>query len=297
MAERWQQWYPHDIDSWQGSANIQALTDGGYRAVHNLMQELWKQPTCSLRLDDKELAKRSRMGIRWDAVRDEVLDYFCDRTEDGCITHRVLFKKWSEAREVYEKRQAAAKKTNSVRSPHGHRNAQPTVTAPKASRNADTRTSTSTSTSTEEKQIPSRGKREEKVSDSRHVPFRLACQTYAVHKQVPFVWDASEAKALDLLLKAAPDLTLSVFQGCLNNRARSPGTPHGERPRVYLPHVLRYQQGPLNEFNRTEETGGANYGRASVGVFQGESQIPDEDVDAFRAKQGLPPIREQLHLG
>lgn len=93
----------------------------------------------------------------------------------------------------------------------------------------------------------------EKAPDSRHVPFKLACQTYAVHKQVTFAWDESEAKQLALLLKAAPSLTLQEFQACLNHRARSPGTPHGDRPRIWLPNILKYQQGPLNEFNRTEE--------------------------------------------
>src|SRR5690349_20560268 len=109
---------PHDIDSWQGSANIQALSDLAYRAVHNLLMDMWKQPDCSLPIEDRELAKRSRIAQRWAECRDEVMEYFSDRTEDGRVTHRVLLKKWNEAREVYEKRQNAAKKTNSSRLAH-----------------------------------------------------------------------------------------------------------------------------------------------------------------------------------
>lgn len=103
MAERWQQWMPHDIDAWQGSANVQALSDLAYRAVHNLLQDMWKQDDCSLPFDAKELAKRSRVAARWSECAEEVEDYFSDRTECGNITHRVLLKKWHKAREVYEK--------------------------------------------------------------------------------------------------------------------------------------------------------------------------------------------------
>jgi len=54
MVERWNQWYPHHIDNWQGSANIQALSGVAYRAVHKLLQDMWKLPEKTLRvkLDD-----------------------------------------------------------------------------------------------------------------------------------------------------------------------------------------------------------------------------------------------------
>jgi hypothetical protein len=97
--------------------------------------------------------------------------------------------------------------------------------------------------------------------DSRHVPFKLAVQTYMLHKGATFVWDGSEAKAMDLLLKATPGLNLGMFQACLNNRARSPGTPHGERPRLWLPNVTRYQNEPLNEFGKTGVVNGTFKGK------------------------------------
>lgn len=153
MAERWQQWMPHDIDSWQGSANIQALSDLAYRAVHNLLQDMWKQSDCALPDDDKELAKRSRVTPRWSECRDEVRDYFTDRTDDGRrITHRILFRKWNEAREVYEKRQNGARKTNSSRSHNAERSAVAAQSERSAERNSDTGTSTGTSTGTEKQE-------------------------------------------------------------------------------------------------------------------------------------------------
>lgn len=286
MAERWQQWMPHDIDSWQGSANVQALSNLAYRAVHNLILDMWKQVDCALPTEDRELAKRSRVGVSWADCRDEVLEYFSDRTENGKITHRVTFKKWNEAREVYEKRQSAAKKTNAQRSAHGDRdgdrNAQPTVTAPKASRSADTgtRTQTSTGTSTEKKQKPSRDERE---PDTRHTPCRVACEMYATHKRVTFVWDASEAKQLALILAAAPDLTVAQFQACLNNRAKSV-VAHGERPREWLPTILKYSEAPLDQYGKPEL---ARPSAASIGIFKPPESAPgmsDSEVEQLRAR-------------
>lgn len=132
----------------------------------------------------------------------------------------------------------------------GGRNAQPTVTEGQALRSPGTQTETLTGT--EKTLKPSRAERE---GESRHVSFRLAVQAYAKHMHVLFVWDASAGKQLDLLLRAAPELTLASFQACLLNRARSPGVPHGEHPRVWLPRILKYQQGPLNAFGRREEEG------------------------------------------
>jgi uncharacterized protein YdaU (DUF1376 family) len=99
-----------------------------------------------------------------------------------------------------------------------------------------------------EEQKPSRDKRE---VDSRHVPFKVEIECYQKAKGVVFAWDGSDAKQLDLLLKSAPTLTFEDFKKCLMHRARSPGTPHGERPRVWLPNILKYQEAPLNEFGKT----------------------------------------------
>jgi hypothetical protein len=108
-------------------------------------------------------------------------------------------------------------------------------------------------------QKPSRDKRE---GDPRHSEFKAEIERYANQKGVLFVWDASEAKQLDLLLKSAPQLKLEGFQRCLLHRARSPGTPHGERPRAWLPNILKYQEAPLNEFGKTGAGNGTVQGNS-----------------------------------
>lgn len=102
-------------------------------------------------------------------------------------------------------------------------------------------------------QIPSRASHE---GDSRHVPFREEVEAYAKAKKVIFTWDGSAAKQLALLLKASPELDIPLFQKCLLNRARSSGVTHGEHPRAWLPQILKYQEGPLNEFGKTGEGNG-----------------------------------------
>lgn len=257
MSEPWNQWYPHEIDIWQGSGAIQILSDTAYRAVHNIIMEMWKSEDCAL--EEKELHQASRVLDRYAGVRDEVLAYM-DRTEDGRITHFVQRKKWERAKLVYEARQSAAKKTNKTKPKDAVPSKAPRSakqSAPIAARSADTLRVTETLTTTKKVQVPSRPAVE---GDSRHVPFKLACEMYAKHMRVGFAWDASEAKQLALLLKACPALTLPQFQACLNHRARSPGVPHGDRPRSWLPHILKYQEAPLNEFGKT----GGNHGNSKT---------------------------------
>jgi hypothetical protein len=100
-----------------------------------------------------------------------------------------------------------------------------------------------------EEEIKKEQKPSRAASDQRHVPFKLACEIYAKHKGVTFVWDGGEAKILASLLAASPDLTLGIFQQCLNHRAKSQ-VPHGERPREWLGTILKYQEGPLNEYGK-----------------------------------------------
>lgn len=265
MAEPWNQWYPHDIDSWQGSGNIQALSDTAYRAVHNILQDMWKQEGCCLPCDQKVLRKASRVADRWESCSEEVMDYF-NRNEDGSITSHVLRGKWLKAKEVYEARQNAAKKTNKTKAADGEpskasRSAEQSVTV--ASRSADTRTLTLTTTKTTTKKEQKTSLRQAQ-SDPRHVPFKIACETYAVHKRVEFVWDGGEAKQLAALLAASPSLTLGVFQTCLNNRARSQ-VPHGERPREWLGTILKYTEGPLDQYGKPQGAGNGNRNYSKTG--------------------------------
>gem|GEM_PF-5966573 len=115
-------------------------------------------------------------------------------------------------------------------------------------------------------------------ADLRHTLCRLAIVAYAKFKGVVLPWDGSEARALSLLLQSAPELTLQRFQTCLNHRAHSPGTSHGERPRLWLPHITRYQDGPLNQFGKTGDARGN-------GNFKGKTE---SSLDA--AQQALAVI-------
>jgi hypothetical protein len=129
--------------------------------------------------------------------------------------------------------------------------------------------------------------------DTRHVPFKLACETYAKFKGVAFVWDGSEAKALALLLRSSPGLTLYDFQLCLNNRAKSPGTPHGERPRLWLANITRYQEGPLNQFNRKEDGHGRDIGNrkasaANDALTRAQASVDAEEIADEQAGGDVP---------
>jgi hypothetical protein len=110
-------------------------------------------------------------------------------------------------------------------------------------------------------------------ADPRHTPFRLAIVTYAKFKDVVLAWDGSEARALSLLLQSAPGLTLERFQACLNHRARSPGTPHGERPRLWLSNITKYQDGPLNQFGKTGDIHGTFKGKTESSLDAAQQAI------------------------
>src|SRR6476620_8160014 len=59
------QWYRHNIDRWQGSAEINALSCEGYRAFHNLVMYQFQRPDRLLPDDERTLAfARSPAGNR-----------------------------------------------------------------------------------------------------------------------------------------------------------------------------------------------------------------------------------------
>jgi len=249
VAERWQQWMPHDIDAWQGSANVQALSDLAYRAVHNLLQDMWKQPDCALPAEDRELAKRSRIASRWSECKEEVMDYFSDRTESGRLTHRVLLRKWNEARGVYEKRQAAANRTNALRSNHGDRdgdrNAPPTHEQVQEQKQVQEQV---------QKQKPSAAPRGVRVPDPRHGEFREAFEKYFLHRNhLEAPWDAQEAANLARFLKKNPNFTTEQWRSLLQNRARS-DVAHAENLSTWIARALTWANEPTKKGNHGKPT-------------------------------------------
>jgi hypothetical protein len=116
--------------------------------------------------------------------------------------------------------------------------------------------------------------------DPRHSLFKSAIERYMEFKGSVFIWDASEAKTLALLLKSAPDLNLEQFKACLQNRARSPGVAHGERPRLWLANVTKYQE-VLNQYGKTGEAnanlqskGDSNLAALKRSIERGRYQDP-----------------------
>ena len=126
-------------------------------------------------------------------------------------------------------------------------------------------------------------RRSGKSPNVRHEACREVCEAYASHKGVGFVWDGSEGKALALLLQACPEMTVERFTECVRHRARSP-VAHGERPRVWLPTLPRYQDGPLDRFGKPEGENNGTSGRSTSGparnVASGAARRTDGNLHA-----------------
>lgn len=282
LAEKWQKWMPFHIDRFRGSQEVQAMNPAGRMGYLYLLASAWQTDDCTISSDPVDLATESGLGDElWAIHGPRILRNFV-RVGDR-LRNLVIYEEWLEAKRVFDKRRSGAVRTNSSRSAHAVRT--------QSERRADTYTYTGTYT--EKKQKTSRVKRE---SDPRHVDFKAAIMAYAVFKGVTLAWDGSEAKALALLLASAPDLDLTAFRACLNNRARSPATPHGERPRLWLPHILRYQQGPLNEFGKVGESNGFAKGKTARSIdaaAEASAIIEQQRQQALRQEAGnLAPASE-----
>lgn len=295
MAERWQQWMPFHIDRWKGSAHVQAMRSSARCGYLYLLSSAWQSDDCSLPDDQYELQVMSGLTVEEWAEHGGIILRRFQRRADGRLANAVLQNEWSEAKRVFEARKKSAERTNRERSAHGDRDGDRRDTARRPLRRADTQTGTGTDTETKtETQKPSRARREGE-SDSRHAEFREACRKYAEHKGVQFVWNASEGKALADLLGAAPQFTLADFQKCLQHRAKSKGVPHGDRPRVWLPHILRFQTGPLDQFGKIDApavAAPAPSREKTTALLGREEQERKKIVDEWRAVQGHPEFSE-----
>ena len=207
MAERWQQWMPFHIDRFRGSPEVQAMDPAARCGYLYLLATAWQTEDCTLSADPIDLATASGLGDKvWEEHGPRILRKFT--VIHGRLRNEVLFAEWLEAKTIFEKRRAGAVRTNGGRSASGERT--------QCERSADTQTLTGTST--EEKQIPSRDKREGGVSDPRQQAFRAAVMAYAKRMRVKLQWDGSEAKVLHRLLASLPEMSLAEFQECLAHR-------------------------------------------------------------------------------
>lgn len=258
---------PFHIDRFRGSLHVQGMPGAAKWGYLSLLASAWQSDDCTLPTDNYELQILADLTAKeWKQFGALILRRFTE--DNGRLINRVLFDEWSEAKANYERKNEQYQALREARIAAGRAGGLAKASKCLASAKQTPSKSVAKSSLTKpnhtihEEQIPSRVKA---ASDPRHVPFKLAVETYATFKHVKLPWDGSEAKALDLLLKSAPDLTLADFQVCLNHRARSPGTPHGERPRVWLPHVLKYQEAPLDQFGKTEGSNG-------TGSYQGKTR-------------------------
>lgn len=95
-------------------------------------------------------------------------------------------------------------------------------------------------------------KKPKPCADARHTPIksyiREACET----NKVPFTWDGSDAKALSQWLKSVPSLSVDEIKKLIVNRVQS-DVPLGERPRIWIPHLAKYAEGPLDRFGKVKK--------------------------------------------
>ncbi|HEY1742072.1 MAG TPA: hypothetical protein VGG18_02830 [Granulicella sp.] len=143
MAERWQQWMPFYIDRFRGSMDMQALGPMGRSGFIYLLATAWQTDDCTLPADPAKLATASGFSEEeWALYAPRILEKF-EQVGDR-LRNQVLFKEWTAARDIFEKRRSGAERTNS-RSPRAAR--------AHTARSADTGTETGTSTETEVQEL------------------------------------------------------------------------------------------------------------------------------------------------
>jgi uncharacterized protein YdaU (DUF1376 family) len=147
MASKWQVWYPHIIDAWQGSATIQTFSHAAYRAYHNLIMEQFQAEDGKLPDDDRQLAKLSRLGAEWEHVAPEVRPSFT-ADGNGKLYSKTQFELWEHAHgrhlehvarmEEINKRRNEARNKNRNESRNDDRNDGATMAATNPATNAAT---------------------------------------------------------------------------------------------------------------------------------------------------------------
>lgn len=88
--------------------------------------------------------------------------------------------------------------------------------------------------------------------DARFEPFQKEVLRYwsEQNPDTPkYWWGKRESAVLRELLKSGPDLQLSVFKRCLQNRAQSDVNP-ADLPHTWLRDVLRFAAGPLDRYGK-----------------------------------------------
>lgn len=211
------------------------LTTEEHGAYLLLLFDYWRNG--ALPDDDAVLAQVCRLGPDAWSIHQAVLRSFFKKGEDGLLHQKRIDEELAKAQLNRSISVAKAKKAAEAR--WG-------ANAPSIAQAVLDQCPSPSPIKTTSSVASAPAKRE---ADPRHKEFKKACEAYAKHKQVTFVWGPSEAKQLHLLLAASPGMTLEVFQRCLTNRAKS-DVVHSERPHMWLANVGRFETAPLNKFNQ-----------------------------------------------
>ena len=265
MPAKWQQWMPLKIDAFRGSPSVQAMHPAARAGYIYLLASAWQTDDCTVPSDENVLSEISGLGEKlWKVYGPKILRKFSSNGHQSLLNH-VLYAEWSEAKRVFESRQVAAQRTNTVRWAIGDRS----VTDEGANRSADTRTGTVTGTDTKKEQKPSpkprkRGSEVKHSSDPRHVSCKAEIFAYyqAHNDGEEPDWSGREGRALGMLLGANPKLTADGIKKLLNHRGHSE-VNHSERPAVWIGNLKSYRNGPLNQYNKplTNGTGAHHAGK------------------------------------
>jgi uncharacterized protein YdaU (DUF1376 family) len=258
MPAKWQKWIPLDIDQFWSSPSVQRMSDSGKIGYLALICAQWQSEDGALPSDMDELAIASRLtDDAWQAVSASILRKFTP-IQGNRIRNEACFQKWVDSKKVFEVRQEEYAQLQAARSEAGKIGAQKrwqkdgkAIAKPwqkdgkPMAKDSFTYTVTVTKT---EKQKPS-GK---PGAESRHQAFHEQVDRYWKHKtgEEKALWDGSEGKALSALLAAKPDLTIEQFRVCLKHRGDSPDELQTERPRQWLPNILRFAGGPLDRYGK-----------------------------------------------
>lgn len=149
MPAKWQQWMPFRIDAFKSSPAVQAMHPCARIGYIYLLACAWQTEDCTVTADPLDLAERSGLGDElWAIHGPRILRKF--EVVEGGLRNPVLHGEWLEAKRIFDARKFAAERTNTARSPHGHRHGQPNA----PSRSPDTRTGTVTETKTEKPKAP-----------------------------------------------------------------------------------------------------------------------------------------------
>lgn len=95
-------WYRHNINKWQGSAEVMALSSDGYKAFHSLLMYQFQRPDGLLPNDERVLRIQSRLtASAWEDCKAEVLELF-EPIGEGKIANMPMYSEWEWSRDHRE---------------------------------------------------------------------------------------------------------------------------------------------------------------------------------------------------